>query len=131
MTVAVALLDELRARGLALVAREGLIHVKPVSLLTDADRVAIRTHRSDLIALLEDEARLVAAWHGLTPAERERFGHAVLSRDTFGLEVDAVLRARRVDTASVRTLRAAIREALTVNAEFTTSGRAPGGGGGD
>jgi hypothetical protein len=55
MSQAADLLHSLRERGFALVLVDGRLSVSPGSLLTDADKLALKTHKADLIALLEAE----------------------------------------------------------------------------
>jgi len=57
LTAAAALLDALEARQVHLEPRGGLLAcVGPNGVLTDADRLALREHRADLLALLAERA---------------------------------------------------------------------------
>lgn len=49
---ATALLENLTARGLRLIAEPPKLIAEPSALLTDADRAAIRQHKSELMSLL-------------------------------------------------------------------------------
>jgi hypothetical protein len=47
------LMASLQARGFTLTPKGGILGVKPSENLTDIDRVAIRAHKSEILALLE------------------------------------------------------------------------------
>lgn len=54
------LLGDHRARGVGLVAAGDRIRYRPADALTDADRAALRVHKSELTALLTAESVTVA-----------------------------------------------------------------------
>jgi hypothetical protein len=83
------LLDDLAAAGVRLTAQAGRLHVDaPVGALTDADRIALRTQKAELLALLAppdtallaDVVALAEArgWPRLTAG-----GHGISGRDAW------------------------------------------------
>lgn len=66
------LLADLTAAGFELTAQGGSLVVSPASRLTDAQRAAVRTHRTDLLALVAD--RDAAAVHAARVARLVRQG---------------------------------------------------------
>jgi hypothetical protein len=65
-----ALLSDFRSRGIALIANGEKITVQPASRLTDADRVAIRSLKPDLLRLLSSPEDLGPGFAPLTtPSE--------------------------------------------------------------
>jgi hypothetical protein len=94
------LLTDLRARGLRLWCRGDGLHVAPRALLVEADRAAITTHKSALLALLGDlteleragtAARLRAIAATLTPDEHQRLAAEAATGDHLAVLMQAVL----------------------------------------
>src|SRR6266851_3306380 len=50
-----ALMEDFSRRGIRLIPNPPKLVVEPASILTDADRVAIRTHKGELLALLSPD----------------------------------------------------------------------------
>ena len=78
-----AILSDLRARGIVVVADGGRLRYRPVELVTDADRAALRTYKSAVLGLLEAECvdKLDDdEWYRLVEADLVEFGQFVSTR---------------------------------------------------
>lgn len=66
---AASLLQHLQAAGLALDAQGDRVIVRPRSLLTDADREAIKANKAELLELLTGPTSLEPAWTAPYPCK--------------------------------------------------------------
>lgn len=66
------LLDELRAAGISVVVRGDMLFVRPADRLSDRHRVALRSAKSEVLALLaaSRDAEVVAASAAIRGAKR-------------------------------------------------------------
>lgn len=113
-----ALLQDLRRRGLSVAVKPGgdRLLVSPPGVLTDADRTQIRTHRAELIGLLQqppevlalvgmttdDAGRLsdyfgLALRHGFGTDDAEQIAAQLRLRDRTGLDMAMCLECSRLE----------------------------------